>query len=157
MKLFYRFLILILTAGLFFLLDILFKNLTENQSYTLVEGKINVEYTQNYGIAFSLFSDAGIWLVAVTCALTAFAFFAWWFFGRKSLFATFAFALFIAGAAGNLFDRVMLGYVRDFIALPFLNFDFPVFNVADICLNIGVAMLILYFLFTGLFHKKAKK
>jgi len=55
-----------------------------------------------------------------------------------------AFALFLAGALGNLVDRIFLGYVRDFIRLDFLNF--PIFNLADVFINVGVILLVTYFI-----------
>ena len=52
---------------------------------------------------------------------------------------------FIAGGAlGNVIDRAMLGYVRDFIATEFM--DFPVFNIADCSIVLGAGLLILYFI-----------
>jgi signal peptidase II len=48
----------------------------------------------------------------------------------------------LAGAIGNLIDRINLGYVIDFIALHYQNWYFPVFNVADVCITIGAIILI---------------
>ena len=57
-----------------------------------------------------------------------------------------AFALFIAGAIGNLVDRIIFGYVRDFVSFEFWS-SFPIFNLADMFINIGVVMLLIYFIF----------
>ncbi len=54
-----------------------------------------------------------------------------------------AFTLILAGAVGNMIDRFLFGYVRDFIHFYLTNFNFPVFNVADSCVVIGAALLIL--------------
>ena len=51
----------------------------------------------------------------------------------------------LAGAVGNLIDRIMNGYVVDFIYFQVINF--PVFNVADICVTLGVVFLIIFLLF----------
>ena len=53
----------------------------------------------------------------------------------------------MGGAVGNLIDRLFLGYVRDFISLDFLG-NFPVFNIADMCLLAGVIVLCVFFLFS---------
>ena len=64
-----------------------------------------------------------------------------------------------AGAIGNLYDRIMLGYVIDF--LYFIYIDFPIFNVADIYVTVSAAMLVILFLFIykdeDLDMKKANK
>ena len=65
--------------------------------------------------------------------------------GRKSIWYNIGCALFVGGALGNLYDRVFLGGVRDFLNFEFMNF--PVFNFADVFLNIGMVMLVIYFLF----------
>lgn len=55
------------------------------------------------------------------------------------------FNLVLAGIIGNVIDRIDFGYVRDFISLAFM--DFPVFNVADICLTIGTICIVVWMLF----------
>lgn len=62
---------------------------------------------------------------------------------KKEHLTVLALALMAAGAAGNLIDRLLLGYVRDFLNFYIFGYDFPVFNVADICLCVGVGLLIL--------------
>ena len=55
------------------------------------------------------------------------------------------FNLVLAGIVGNAIDRIVFGYVRDFISLGFMNF--PVFNVADVCLTVGTICIIVWLLF----------
>lgn len=60
-----------------------------------------------------------------------------------------ALALVLAGAIGNMIDRLRLGYVIDFVHFKVGAFDFPVFNLADSCVVIGAGLLILGSLFGG--------
>ncbi len=62
---------------------------------------------------------------------------------KKQHLTSAALVLMIAGALGNLIDRLMLGYVRDFLNFYIFGYDFPVFNFADMCLTVGVILLIL--------------
>jgi signal peptidase II len=62
--------------------------------------------------------------------------------GEISL-TSFAFALVLAGAAGNLIDRAARGRVIDFIRVHYYAANFPVFNVADSAITVGVALIIL--------------
>ena len=63
----------------------------------------------------------------------------------RSTFLKLGSALVISGAVGNLTDRIIKGFVVDFIEVKFI--DFPVFNIADIAVCVGAAMLIIHFLF----------
>ena len=70
-----------------------------------------------------------------------------------------AFTLIVAGGVGTMIDRVLIGYVVDFI--NFLFIDFPVFNFADMCVTVGAAVMIAWLLFVDLpssvREEKAKK
>ncbi len=66
-----------------------------------------------------------------------------------------AFVLILAGTLGNLYDRFFFGYVRDFLSFNIFGYMFPVFNVADSCLVIGVAILMLDVLLLNKENKNA--
>lgn len=100
---------------------------------------MSLTYLRNYGAAYSILQNQQ-WLftivtLVVMSALT-------WYFVKNingSLLTLFSLSLMIAGGLGNFIDRLRLGYVVDMFHLDFINF--PVFNVADICLTVGVGIL----------------
>ncbi len=75
-------------------------------------------------------------------------------FAKASIF-TVSLCMIISGTIGNFIDRVLLGYVRDFLTFDFVNF--AVFNFADVCLTVGVVLLIFDYIFgaTGELWKKS--
>ncbi len=106
----------------------------------------------NTGAGFSLFAGKQLLLIISTIifllVLIAFDFIN----KKRSLLYGFATGLILAGAVGNLIDRIAFGFVRDFVYFKFINF--PVFNIADISLTIGVALLFLYMIFTSVKERK---
>ncbi len=55
----------------------------------------------------------------------------------------FTYGILIGGIFGNLFDRVLRGYVIDYVALKFFDYSFPIFNLADIFITIGVILIVI--------------
>jgi signal peptidase II len=98
---------------------------------------VEIVHVRNRGVAFGLFSDGGIVLVAIGVAsvVALLAFFAT--HSRRPL-VWLPTGLLLGGAAGNLIDRLRQGFVTDFIDLPF----WPAFNLADSCITIGVLSLL---------------
>ena len=98
---------------------------------------VELVHVRNRGVAFGLFSDGGVVLVAIGVAsvLALLAFFAT--HSRRPL-VWLPTGLLLGGAAGNLIDRLRQGYVTDFIDLPL----WPAFNLADTCITIGVLSLL---------------
>lgn len=107
---------------------------------------IDFSYVQNYGASFGMLAGglaSRIMLSVVSLGIVVFLV-SWLAQVRRPLMAT-GFALLIGGALGNLIDRVLYGYVVDFIDASALWFPF-VFNGADVFINLGVACLALDFL-----------
>ncbi len=98
-------------------------------------------YVQNTGAAFSIFTNGVHWLrwlsLLVSLGLMALA----WFGDRLPYLEQLGYGFILAGAMGNGVDRFLFGYVVDFLDFRWINF--PVFNIADICINIGIACLLL--------------
>lgn len=110
----------------------------------LIPGVLGLRYAENPGIAFSLLSGAPRLLGVLSLALIA-AGFLW--LRKKELkpFPLFALALMAGGAAGNMIDRLVRGYVPDMIEALFVRF--PVFNIADAALTAGCVLVMASLLF----------
>ena len=109
----------------------------------VVPGFMFLRYVENTGMAFGLFRDLGDLFIPIALAImTAVVFYYRALRGRAFLLRS-ALALQMGGAIGNLLDRVRLGHVVDFIAVP----GFSVFNLADSAIAVGVTALILLLLF----------
>ncbi len=114
------------------------------EGIALIPGVLGLRYTANTGAAFSLLSGYPRVLGVLSLAAIAGGF-AWL---RKKEFALFplaGLALMAGGAAGNMFDRLIRGYVPDMIETLFVNF--PVFNVADSALVTGCVLVMISLLF----------
>ena len=108
---------------------------------------INFYHIKNPGAAWGMFSDnRWIFLVISSVAIIALPIFLYKFRRAPKIFGI-SLSLIMGGAAGNMIDRLFApnGYVTDFIEFAFM--DFPIFNVADICVCIGAFMLFIYLAF----------
>ncbi|MGF1483448.1 MAG: signal peptidase II [Opitutales bacterium] len=114
------------------------------EAIVLWEGFFALHHVRNEGAAFSLLSGAR-WLL-VSLAFVALA--ALWFFrahlGLERRLYRIAIGLILGGILGNLIDRILLGYVVDFLdfVIPVIDYPWPTFNVADIGIVCGVFLYI---------------
>lgn len=117
-----------------------------HQPVPLMPG-LNLTLAYNTGAAFSFLSDAGGWqrwffvaLTVVVCALLL----GWlWQLKNNEKLQTAALALVLGGALGNLIDRLQLGHVVDFIDVYYGEYHWPIFNLADSAITLGVIFLLL--------------
>ncbi len=101
----------------------------------------------NYGAAFSFLADSSGWqrwgLAGIAVAASIFIVVWLLRLPRKQILLGAALACILGGALGNLYDRVMLGYVVDFISVYHGQWRFATFNVADVALNVGAFLIVL--------------
>lgn len=99
--------------------------------------------TYNYGVAFSMLSGMEGWfIVGMRLVVVAFVLWLWRRTPKDRFFAHFGYALIIAGALGNLVDRLIFGYVIDYILFYTATWSFAVFNLADSFITMGAAAII---------------
>jgi signal peptidase II len=121
------------------------------ESIAVIPNYLDITYTQNPGAAFSMLSEAPAWVreaLLMLLAATAIVALAVLVFRAERVSASsIAFALILGGATGNLIDRAIRGRVIDFIRVHYYDLNYPVFNVADSAITIGVALILLGLVF----------
>ena len=145
---------LIIFAIIFFtfFLDLITKNYAVNNLLlnhsVIINAFLNFTLAFNYGAAFSFLSDAGGWQrwFFVIFSIVVISFIAYILIKDQDS-EYIAYSFIFGGALGNLYDRFLLGYVIDFIEFHYNNFYWPIFNIADIAISIGI-ILLLYSMFS---------
>jgi len=120
---------------------------------TVIDGFFNIVHAHNYGVAFSMFADwdprwrTGL-LVALTIAIAIAVVVWWWHERRNEGVESWLLVMILAGAVGNIWDRLQLGYVVDFVqwyvVIGGQGYYWPAFNVADSCISVAVVLLVLF-------------
>lgn len=123
------------------------QHLKDAPAVEVISGILEFKYIENPGMAWGLFGGARWFFVAIT--VVAIIVLGYMFCkiprDRKYRLLLIDLVILTAGAIGNMIDRIFLGYVRDFIAVKFI--DFPIFNVADIYATVAMFGLIILVLF----------
>lgn len=126
-----------------YLSKLLYVNITRGFAFS--SKVVALTFVKNTGAAFNIFPDAREFLIILSVVVLTLLF----LFVIKNLKSIwmkeiFFISMLCAGISGNLHERIVLGYVRDFFQLKFVNF--PVFNISDIFINIAVFALVIIIL-----------
>lgn len=121
------------------------------ESIALVRNFLDITYTQNPGAAFSMLAEAPPWvresfLMLLSSVLSVVLLVLIVRADRVSV-NSIAFAMILGGACGNLIDRAIRGQVIDFVRAHYYQLNYPIFNVADSAISIGVALIVLASIF----------
>ena len=129
-------------------------NLKPVKSVTVIENLLNFTYVENKGMAFGMLANQRWVFMALTSAVIVALAVAVFKLKKQGTMFYISAALLIGGGIGNMIDRLLYGYVVDYISLSFFP---PVCNFADYCVTAGVIMLLIYLLFFTDFLKSDKE
>lgn len=114
-----------------------------NHPIQIIKNFFYLTYTHNTGAAFSILTGQRIFLILIGVVILIILF----NYLRKNKVEKkvdkISFSLIIGGALGNLLDRIVRGYVVDFIDVKIFGYNFPIFNLADTFIVIGVFLLLI--------------
>ena len=134
-------------AVLILIIDQVSKSLIEiffklNESVMVIKDFFYITVVHNTGGAWSIFSNHSyLFIIASIVAIVLLIKFMFGF--KNNLRNSIAFASLFGGIFSNLADRLFLGYVRDFLDFKIFCYDYPIFNIADIAIVVGVILLII--------------
>ena len=136
-----------LIAILILIIDQLSKSIIEiyidlNSSVNVIKNFFSLTVVHNTGGAWSLFNNH-LFIFIIFSIIAVFIIFKLMPTFKNNTRNNLAFMLLIGGILSNLCDRLFLGYVRDFLDFKIFNYEYPIFNVADIGIVVGVILLII--------------
>lgn len=113
-----------------------------NKSITIIPNFFYLTYTHNYGGAWSIFDNSTLFITIVSFLIIVGIIY--YLFKNKvtKKIEIVGYSLLLGGAIGNLIDRIVYGYVIDFLDFYIFKYDFPIFNVADIGIVVGIILLL---------------
>lgn len=132
-------------AVLVTLIDMVVKIFVKNflllgERNVIINDVFYLTYVKNTGAAFSIFKDNTIFIIIVT-VLILIGIISYIKSHLLNKYEIIGYGVILGGALGNLFDRVLYGYVVDYIDIVIFGYNYPVFNIADIGIVVGVVIL----------------
>lgn len=134
---------------LFLIIDIISKLVVSNlmnvnDSIIIVKNFFYITYVRNTGAAWSIFSEHTWFVIIISLVIICLIFLYVYKHKPKSKIELLGYSLVLGGALGNFIDRIVYGYVIDFLDFYIFGYNYPIFNLADTFILIGVMLLILY-------------
>ena len=111
-----------------------------NKSNVIIKDFFSFTLTNNYGAAFGILKNSNLFLIIMSLIILL-TIYKYMHCFKKNKRNNIAFGFLLGGIFGNLIDRVIKGYVVDFIDFKIFNYDFPVFNFADVAIVLGIMLL----------------
>lgn len=145
----------------FLVLDLVTKyvfdaKLAGGEAVTVIPHLFNFRIVHNYGAAWGMLAGKQVFLVVLTFVFLAIFIVYYIKEKNKTWLLNITFGFLFAGCLGNLYDRLVFGYVRDMIEFDFWK-SFPIFNFADVALSVGVVLLVVYLIVYFVKDHKSKQ
>lgn len=123
-------------------------SMNEFQEIKIIRNFFSIIFVENTGAAFSILKDSTLLLIIISVIFII-------LLGKHiekeynkfTKIEILFYGLILGGIYGNLIDRIVHRKVTDYLSFTIINYDFPVFNLADICIVVGTIMLVIYTLF----------
>ena len=119
-------------------------NMPLNEPSVLIKGFLSIDLVHNTGAAFSILQGGRVFLISIGIVVIALL----TLYIKNSEYVdtikTIVYGLLLGGIIGNLIDRIVHGYVIDYISFTIINYNFPVFNFADICIVVAVVFALIF-------------
>lgn len=153
---------IVIISSIVFIIDLISKiiiinTLKINESIIIIKNFFNITYTKNFGAAFSIMQNSRLLLI-ITALIILYIIILYLKKNKiDNNIEIVGYSLIIGGLLGNLFDRIIYGYVIDFLDLYILNFDFAIFNIADSSIVIGIILLLIISIRRSIDENKSRR
>lgn len=139
---------MIIYSILFLIIDILSKviicsSISVNKSIVVIKNFFSLTYVRNTGAAFSIFLGQRIFLIIISAIIIFMLIYYVTRHKPSNLYEKISFSMIIGGSIGNFLNRIFLGYVIDFLDFNLFGYKYPIFNLADSFIFIGVLLLLI--------------
>lgn len=137
-----------LISSFILVIDQIIKYLFSNYitGFVLIPNFISFVYAENKGVAFSMLSGSRIFIILMTiflCFIITYMLKKEKYNKKNEKLIILSYGFLFGGILGNLLDRIIRGYVIDYVSLNLVGYRFPIFNLADLFITIGVILLLI--------------
>ena len=131
-------------------------NLKYDEIIKVINNFFYITRTSNTGAAFSILEGKIVFFLIIS-VITVVLLVKYIKGFKDNVLNNISFGLIIGGIIGNFLDRLVLGYVRDFIKINIFGYNYPIFNIADVCIVVGVILLCISVVRGGEYENKSSK
>lgn len=118
-------------------------NLELNTGFNIIKSFFSISYVRNTGAAWGMFSNGTIILAFLSIVFLYFAIKYIYELEKLSKLSVLSYGMLIGGIIGNLIDRLLRGFVIDFLSFNLLGYNFPVFNIADTFIVVSIILIVI--------------